>query len=198
MFNKIFRLFLFLILAMPASAATVMVLGDSLSAGYGLKAGEGWVSLLQKELGAKHKVINASISGETSAGGLTRLPALLKQHRPQLVIVQLGGNDGLRGLPVSQMRTNLGRIIEQSRQSGAKVLLVGITLPPNYGKPYVAQFQRVYSDLARQNQLAFVPLLVKGFETDRASFQADGIHPVAKVQGRMMQTVKVKLLPLLK
>lgn len=198
MFNKIFRLFLFLILAMPASAATVMVLGDSLSAGYGLKAGEGWVSLLQKELGAKHKVINASISGETSAGGLTRLPALLKQHRPQLVIVQLGGNDGLRGLPVSQMRTNLGRIIEQSRQSGAKVLLVGITLPPNYGKPYVAQFQRVYSDLARQNQLAFVPLLVKGFETDRASFQADGIHPVAKVQGRMMQTVKAQLLPLLK
>ena len=175
-----------------------MVLGDSLSAGYGLKTGEGWVSLLQKDLGAKHKVVNASISGDTSAGGLTRLPALLKQHRPQVVIVELGGNDGLRGLPVAQVRANLARIIEQSRKSGAKVLLVGIALPPNYGKPYVEQFQRAYTDLARQYQLAFVPLLVKGFEADRASFQADGIHPLAKVQGRMMQTVKAQLLPLLK
>lgn len=198
MFNKLLRLFLFLIFAAPASAATVMVLGDSLSAGYGLKAGEGWVSLLQKELGTKHKVVNASISGETSAGGLTRLPALLKQHRPQVVVVELGGNDGLRGLPVAQVRANLARIIEQSRKAGAKVLLVGIALPPNYGKPYTEQFQRAYSDLARQYQLALVPLLIKGFEADRASFQADGIHPVAKVQGRMMQTVKAPLLPLLK
>lgn len=198
MFNKLLRLFLFLIVTLPASAATITVLGDSLSAGYGLKAGEGWVSLLQKDLGSKHKVINASISGDTSAGGLTRLPAVLKQHRPQVVIVELGGNDGLRGLPVAQLRTNLARIIEQSQKSGAKVLLVGIALPPNYGKPYVEQFQRVYSDLARQYKVALVPLLVKGFEADRASFQPDGIHPVARVQGRMMQTVKAQLVPLLK
>lgn len=197
MLSKILRLMLLYLFVLPVSAKTIVVLGDSLSAAYGLKTSEGWVALLQKELGAAHKVINAGVSGDTSAGGLTRLPALLKQHKPQIVILELGANDGLRGLPLSTMQNNLSRIIEQSEKNGAKVVLVGVNLPPNYGKKYTQSFAQVYQMIAKQYSVAFVPSLLAGFEGDKASFQPDGIHPLANAQRKILQNVKLGLMPIL-
>lgn len=174
--------------AAPSWAATIMVFGDSLSAGYGLRPGEGWVDLLRQALPA-HQVVNASQSGETTAGGLSRLPAALARHKPDIVILELGGNDGLRGLPPDDMRANLEQMVAMSAQSKARVLLVGMALPPNYGQAYGRAFQMVYSDLAKQRKLPFVPLLVEGFATDRTRFQADGIHPNASAQGQMRDSV---------
>lgn len=177
-----------MLLSAPGWAATIMVFGDSLSAGYGLRPGEGWVDLLRQALPA-HQVINASQSGETTAGGLSRLPAALARHKPDIVILELGGNDGLRGLPPDDMRANLEQMVAMSAQSKARVLLVGMALPPNYGQAYGRAFQMVYSDLAKQRKLPFVPLLVEGFATDRTRFQADGIHPNASAQGQMRDSV---------
>lgn len=181
------------LLMLPASAATILVFGDSLSAGYGLSPGQGWVSLLAKEMGAKHRIVNASISGETTAGGLARLPDALARHRPDIVVLELGANDGLRGLPLVQMRGNLSKMIALAKQSKAKVVLVGMALPPNYGPQYGAEFRKAYADLAKRERLAFVPLLVAGFEADLSQFQPDGLHPVAAAQPAMMRTVKAKL-----
>ncbi|MDF0605951.1 arylesterase [Neisseriaceae bacterium TC5R-5] len=183
---------------LPASAATILVFGDSLSAAYGLSPEQGWVALLAKQLGAQHKVINASISGETSAGGLARLPEALKRHQPNIVILELGANDGLRGLPLKEMQNNLQTMIELSKRSQAKVLLVGMGLPPNYGPDYGKAFRQAYVELAKKNKLSLVPLLVAGFEADLNQFQADGLHPKASAQARMMRTVASKLAPLLK
>ena len=177
-----------MLLSAPGWAATIMVFGDSLSAGYGLRFGEGWVDLLRQALPA-HQVVNASQSGETTAGGLSRLPAALARHKPDIVILELGGNDGLRGLPPDDMRANLEQMVAMSAQSKARVLLVGMALPPNYGQAYGRAFQMVYSDLAKQRKLPFVPLLVEGFATDRTRFQADGIHPNASAQGQMRDSV---------
>ncbi|HNX71149.1 arylesterase [Rivihabitans pingtungensis] len=177
-----------MLLSAPGWAATIMVFGDSLSAGYGLRPGEGWVDLLRQALPA-HQVVNASQSGETTAGGLSRLPAALARHKPDIVILELGGNDGLRGLPPDDMRANLEQMVAMSAQSKARVLLVGMALPPNYGQAYGRAFQMVYSDLAKQRKLPFVPLLVEGFATDRTRFQADGIHPNASAQGQMRDSV---------
>lgn len=177
-----------MLLSAPGWAATIMVFGDSLSAGYGLRPGEGWVDLLRQALPA-HQVVNASQSGETTAGGLSRLPAALARHKPDIVILGLGGNDGLRGLPPDDMRANLEQMVAMSAQSKARVLLVGMALPPNYGQAYGRAFQMVYSDLAKQRKLPFVPLLVEGFATDRTRFQADGIHPNASAQGQMRDSV---------
>lgn len=177
-----------MLLSAPGWAATIMVFGDSLSAGYGLRPGEGWVDLLRQALPA-HQVVNASQSGETTAGGLSRLPAALARHKPDIVILELGGNDGLRGLPPDDMRANLEQMVAMSAQSKARVLLVGMALPPNYGQAYGRAFQMVYSDLAKQQKLPFVPLLVEGFATDRTRFQADGIHPNASAQGQMRDSV---------
>lgn len=177
-----------MLLSAPGWAATIMVFGDSLSAGYGLRPGEGWVDLLRQALPA-HQVVNASQSGETTAGGLSRLPAALARHKPDIVILELGGNDGLRGLPPDDMRANLEQMVAMSAQSKARVLLVGMALPPNYGQAYGRAFQMVYSDLAKQRKLPFVPLLVEGFATDRTRFQADGIHPNASAQGQMRDGV---------
>ncbi|MCW3480421.1 arylesterase [Neisseriaceae bacterium JH1-16] len=196
--SKALRILLLWCLALPVPAATILVFGDSLSAGYGLSPGQGWVSLLQQQLGGTHQVVNASQSGETTAGGLSRLPQALKAHKPQVVVIELGGNDGLRGLPLAEMRANLDTMIRASRAAGARVLLVGMALPPNYGRPYTEQFHAVYDSLARQHRLAYVPLLVAGFATDRRRFQADGIHPLAAAQPQMMQTVYRQLRPLLK
>ncbi|ASJ25095.1 arylesterase [Laribacter hongkongensis] len=182
----------------PALAATVMVFGDSLSAGYGLKAGEGWVSLLARELAPRHRVINASVSGETSAGGLTRLPAALQQHKPDVLILALGGNDGLRGLPPAELRDNLDRMVELARARRTRVLLVGIELPPNYGPRYTREFAAVYDEVARNRKLPLVPSLIAGFGADRSMFQPDAIHPVAAAQPRMLSVVKPALQPLLK
>jgi acyl-CoA thioesterase-1 len=182
-----------LLTALPASAATVLVFGDSLSAGYGLAPGQGWVDLLAHSLAPRHRVINASVSGETSAGGLTRLPQALARARPDVVVLELGGNDGLRGLPLPELAANLERMVVLSRRAGARVVLIGQQLPPNYGPVYGGAFHAVFDDLARRRQLAYVPLLVAGFERDLSRFQADGIHPRADMQPRMMQTVRARL-----
>ncbi|WP_181880952.1 arylesterase [Crenobacter cavernae] len=184
--------------ALPAAAATVMVFGDSLSAGYGLSPGQGWVALMQTELGTKHRIVNASLSGETTAGGLTRLPDALKKHKPDVVVIELGANDGLRGLPIDAMQDNLAKMVGLARHAGAKPVLVGMALPPNYGPQYTAKFRGSYAALARREKLPFVPLLFAGFATDRARFQGDGIHPNAGAQPVMRDTVLKTLRPLLR
>lgn len=185
------------LLSAQVSAMTIVVVGDSLSAGYGLRPNEGWVSLMDKALSPQHRVVNASVSGETSAGGLTRLPAILRQQKPDVVVVALGGNDGLRGLPLDEMGGNLQKMLDQIRAAGATPVLVGMALPPNYGEMYVHSFAQVYAKLARQSRVAFVPMLLAGFETRQAWFQADGIHPTATAQPTMLSHVLKVLNPLL-
>ncbi len=178
----------------------ILVLGDSLSAEYGLPRGTGWVQLLGERLrgnGAKYTVANASISGETTSGGRTRLPALLAQHRPAIVIIELGANDGLRGLPLPPMRDNLTTMVKASQAAGAKVLLVGIRVPPNYGREYAERFQQVYVDVARDQRVALAPFLLDGFANAEDMFQSDRFHPAAKAQARMLDNVWPHLQPLL-
>ena len=185
-------------LAAPLHAATVLVFGDSLSAGYGLPPGQGYVALLQKTLAPLHAVVNASVSGETSDGGLTRLPEALKQHHPDIVILELGANDGLRGLPLGNMQNNLNSMLELIRQAKAKPLLVGMALPPNYGTQYTTKFHAVYDGLAQQHKLAYVPFLLAGFAAERKNFQPDGLHPNAQMQPVMRDTILKVLKPLLR
>ncbi|QJQ97156.1 arylesterase [Halomonas sp. PA5] len=184
---------LWLGLMAPAQAddetPTLMVFGDSLSAAYGIEQEEGWVSLLAERLGDRARVINASISGETTAGGAARLPDLLRQHDPQLVLLELGGNDGLRGLPPAQMRNNLTRMIEESQQAGAEVLLLGIDIPPNYGQAYRDAFTAVYYDLADEYALPLVPFLLENVALEAALMQRDGIHPTASAQPLILDNV---------
>ncbi len=180
-----------------ASPATpvLLVLGDSLSAEYGLKRGTGWVSLLEARLAQEKldvRVVNASISGETTSGGRSRLPALLAQHRPSYVVIELGGNDALRGLPLSMTRDNLTWMTQAARQAGARVLLVGMQLPPNYGRDYGERFSQLYVQVAREQQAGVVPFFLKGF-ADRPDaaryFQPDRIHPTEEAQPLMLATV---------
>jgi len=190
----------FLSLANAASAAGVLVWGDSLSAGYGLKASESWPALLQSRLaglGLDTKVINASVSGETSAGGRSRLPEALARNKPAVVVVALGANDGLRGLPLGMMRDNLLAMVDAAREAGAKVVLVGMRLPPNYGPAYTTKFQNTFNEVATDRKVPLVPFLLAGIATDPALFQADGIHPVAAAQGRLLDNVWPALKPLL-
>ena len=178
--------------AQSALAGTVLVVGDSISAALGLDTREGWVSLLQKRLdegGLQYRVVNASISGDTSAGGLSRLPALLAQHSPQVVIIELGGNDGLRGQAPAQLQQNLASIALKSREAGARVLLLGMQLPPNYGQRYTQAFAQVYKDVASSQQLAWVPFFLEGVGGVPGMMQADGIHPTAKAQRRLLDNV---------
>ncbi len=185
---------------MPSQAATLLVLGDSLSAGYGLAPGEGWVALLERRLAERRppvQVVNASISGDTTAGGLARLDGALARARPDWVLVELGANDGLRGLPLSAMRRNLEAIVAQARAHGARVLLIGMRLPPNYGPRYTDAFQRVYRDLAASRHLPLVPFLMDGVALDPALMQADGLHPAAAAQPRLLDNVWHVLAPLL-
>jgi len=178
-----------------------MVLGDSLSAGFGLDQGDGWVSMLQRRLQDKsydYRVVNASISGDTTSGALARVDRELERVRPEVVIVELGGNDGLRGLSLSQMQRNLAAIIDKIRSRGARVLLTGMQLPPNYGPAYTQAFQRVYRRLATEKKVALVPFLLEGIAQDRANFQPDGIHPTAAAQGRILDNVWQELEPLLR
>lgn len=180
---------------------TVLVLGDSLSAEYGLSRGSGWVALLEQKLKAEKidaAVVNASISGETTSGGRVRLPALLAQYKPTLVIIELGANDGLRGLPVAAMKQNLGAIIEQSQKAGAKVLLVGMHLPPNYGPAYTKAFERAFADLAKSHHTALLPFLLEGFGEKSEFFQPDRIHPTERAQPAVLANVWRALAPLLK
>lgn len=179
-------------LAAPPQTCKLMVHGDSLSAAYGLKREEGWVSLLEKKLSAEKidcTVVNASISGETTAGGLARLPALLAQHKPSHVLLELGGNDGLRGLPLNEMNGNLLNMVTQAQQAQAQVLLVGVQIPPNYGRPYNEKFQQTFKEVAKAKRVALVPSLLEKLADSREAFQADGIHPVASAQPALLDTV---------
>jgi acyl-CoA thioesterase-1 len=182
------------------SRPVLLVLGDSLSAEYGLPRGAGWVQLLAERLRESrlnYTVVNASISGETTSGGRTRLPALLTEHRPSIVVIELGANDGLRGLPLSTMRDNLAALIKASQAAGASVLLVGVRVPPNYGRDYSEKFFQSFSDLARELRVPLVPFLLDGFGESLEWFQPDRIHPNEKAQARMLDNVWPHLRPLL-
>ncbi|MFZ0791519.1 MAG: arylesterase [Chromatiaceae bacterium] len=178
----------------------LLVLGDSLSAAYGIASEDGWVSLLQERLrdrGARYEVVNASISGETTAGGLTRLPTLLAEHQPQILVIALGANDGLRGFSFDTIRRNLGGMIQRARESGSRVILAGVRLPPNYGAAYTQGFQAVFRELAGAEGVPLVPEILAGVAEDRGLMQADGIHPTAAAQPLILDNVWPVLQPLL-
>lgn len=184
---------------------TILVMGDSLSAGYGIRLDQGWVSLLQKQLAQEPQinsaaitVINASVSGETSSGGLARLPALLIQHHPDIVILELGGNDGLRGQPLKLLQQNLQSMINTSTSSGARVLLIGMQIPPNYGSRYTKEFKETYPALAEKNKLPLVPFLLEGVAGNPELIQNDGIHPKVEAQSLLMKNVAPVLTQMLK
>lgn len=183
-----------------ALANTLLVVGDSISAAFGLETGQGWVALLERRLverGLQYQVVNASVSGDTSAGGLARLPALLAIHHPQLVIIELGGNDGLRGQSPAQLQRNLAAMIDRSRTAGAGVMLLGVQLPPNYGPRYNQTFARVYTSLAEEKQVPVVPFFLEGVGGVPGMMQPDGIHPAATAQVKMLDNVWPILEPLL-
>jgi acyl-CoA thioesterase-1 len=196
--------------AMPVSAAVsgrvrkILVVGDSLSAEYGITRGSGWVALLEQRLARERAgtvVVNASISGDTTSGGLARLPALLREHKPDLVILELGGNDALRGLPLDVARTNLAEMARLSGAAGAKVLIIGMQLPPNYGRAYGERFASLFADVARSERAALVPFMLKGVADgpkSEAMFQADRIHPLASAHPAILANVWPVLEPLLK
>ena len=179
---------------------TVVVLGDSLSAGYGIKLQESWVNLLTQRLtneGYGYHVVNASVSGETTQGGLARLPHVLETHQPAIVIVELGANDGLRGLPLATSRENLKRIIDLARRRNARVVLVGMVIPPNYGPRYGQEFRDMFAALAKQYPIAFVPFFLDKVALNPALMQNDGLHPNAKGQPQLLENLWPKLKPLL-
>lgn len=178
----------------------ILVLGDSLSAGYGIDLDQGWVALLEARLAASGysaEVVNASVSGETTAGALSRLPGLLQRHWPTVVIIELGGNDGLRALPLRAMEDNLRTMVRLSREAGARVLLLGMKIPPNYGPAYAEQFAGVYEDVAQSMDVVFVPFFLQGVALEPGLMQPDGIHPAAAAQPRLLDNVWPALEPLL-
>lgn len=193
---------LFFACAGPVHAAgTVLVYGDSLSAAYGLAQKEGWVTLLEERLRQgkfDYSVANASISGETSAGGASRIGESLARTKPAIVVLTLGSNDGLRGLPVAQMKANLGKIIKASQDARAKVLVVGSRMPPNYGPAYTKQFQDAFAELAKEYRTAYVPFLLDGIADRRELFQPDNLHPTAAAQPVILENVWKGLAPLLR
>lgn len=199
--TKRFLLLVFLLLSPAVQAAqTLLVFGDSLSAGYGLAPREGWVSLLENRLHQAKPgwaVVNASISGETTQGGAYRIRQALKSHQPAIVIIELGANDGLRGLPLDATQDNLNTILKACRAAHSKVVLVGMQLPPNYGRDYTQKFRNLYPQLARKYRTALVPFLFEGIAADRRLFQADGLHPTAEAQPILLENVWRALKPLL-
>jgi acyl-CoA thioesterase-1 len=194
-------LFALLFTATPALAVrTILVMGDSLSAGYGIRPEQAWPSLLGKQLVEKrldYSVANLSISGETTAGGRARLPDALRQYKPAVVVIALGANDGLRGLPLAQMRDNLAAMLDAARTAGARTLLIGMRLPPNYG-PYAAEFDAAFRDTATQKKSSFFDFLLAPIALDRRYFQPDGLHPTADAQPLILDAVWPHLQPLLK
>jgi len=188
--------------AAPAEAPVILVFGDSISAGYGLaRVEQGWVALLQtrlKEQEYGYQVVNASVSGETTAGGLARLPRALMLHQPKIVILELGGNDGLRALPIAQMRANLVRMIDLSAAAGAQVLLLGMRMPPNYGPDFTEQFRLCYTEVARDKKLPLVPFLLNDIALFPNLMQADGIHPDELGQPKLLANIWPSLKPLLR
>ena len=201
MLSRLLLIFALALAPAGASAGTILVFGDSLSAGYGLPQQQGWASLLEKRLRDQdldYRVANASISGETTTGGAARIAAALKTHRPDVVVLELGANDGLRGQSIDVMRRNLEAMIDASRKMNARVLLVGMRLPPNYGTAYTEKFHQIYLDLARSKNTALVPFLFEGFGEDGRYFQSDRVHPTAEAQALMLDTVWKRLKPLLR
>jgi acyl-CoA thioesterase-1 len=198
-FVRIILLGIFLLLpALSSAQSTILVFGDSLSAGYGIPREAAWPSLLQAELKRTHphyKVVNASISGETSSGGVRRFPAALKEHKPSIVIIGLGANDGLRGTRLDVTEASLETLIKQAQRIDAKVLLLGMQLPPNYGGAYTKRFKGLYPKLAQRNNTELVPFMLQGVKAEQ--FQADNLHPVAEAQPVILQTVMQKLKPML-
>jgi acyl-CoA thioesterase-1 len=205
--NRLFILILLVVASVSANGATpaegpvILVFGDSISAGYGLAHVEqGWVALLQTRLKTQeygYQVVNASVSGETSAGGLARLPRALTLHQPDIVILELGANDGLRALPVAQMRANLKQMVDLSMAAGAKVLLLGMRMPPNYGPEFTEQFVSSYSNLAREKNLPLVPFMLKDVALSSTLMQGDGMHPNELGQPKLLDNVWPSLKPLL-
>ena len=200
-------LFLLALSTLPAAARAadgapvVLVVGDSISAGYGLAPGQVWVDLLAARLkseGYRHRMVNASISGDTTAGGRSRIGAALDQAKPVIVIIALGGNDGLRGLPVGAMRDNLNAMIDAARARKARIVLAGMKLPPNYGSDYTRAFEQSYVELARRHKAALVPFLLEGVAERRDLFLPDNIHPVAEAQPLILDNVWKVLRPLLR
>ena len=185
----------------PKAQRTVLVMGDSLSAAYGLSAAQGWVALTAQKI-AKDKpgwrVVNASISGETTAGGAARIAAELSRHKPSVVVIELGANDGLRGLPIAEARTNLAKMIAAAKAANAKVLLIGMRMPPNYGPDYTRGFEQAFATLAREHKTAFLPFLLEPIALDERAFQPDRLHPVASAQPKLRDHVWTVLAPLLK
>jgi acyl-CoA thioesterase-1 len=180
---------------------TVLVVGDSLSAEYGLARGAGWVALMEqraREEKLAADVINASVSGETTSGGRSRLPALLQRHRPDVVVIELGANDGLRGLPVAAAEANLRAMLDASRQAGAKVLLVGMRMPPNYGRDYADRFFAMYRTLSKENKVALAPFMLDGVADKAELFQADRLHPLAAAHPIILANIWPHLQPILK
>ena len=183
-----------------ADGKTIVILGDSLSAAYGMQLSESWPSLLQQRLdqdGHAYRVFNSSIAGETTQGGLTRLPRLLEQHEPEIVIVELGGNDGLRGLPLEVTSANLSAMIEQSLAVGARVILAEMRIPPNYGRTYTEKFNGTYGELAERHGVVLLPFLLQDIALEPGMMQADGIHPTAAAQPNILDQVWAALEPLL-
>lgn len=187
--------------AANSASKTVLVLGDSLSAEYGINRGAGWVPLLEKRLtsnGNKASIVNASISGETTSGGRTRLASLLNKHKPDVLILELGANDGLRGLPIEATEANLRAMIAEAKKINSKILLVGMQIPPNYGGDYTRRFASMYPKIARETKVALVPFLFEGLGDQPQLFQSDRIHPTAEAQPIMLDNVWPHLKPLLK
>lgn len=191
------------VLVMPATSlarVSVLVFGDSISAGYGVPPGQGWVDLLADRIGhsdADASVVNASVTGETTQGGITRLGDALTRHRPSVVVLELGGNDGLRGLPLDRTKENLARMIREARDAGARVLLLGMQIPPNYGPTYTRRFRALFEELRQETGVPWVPFLLDGVALDPTLMQEDGIHPTAPAQPRLLDNVWPALEPLL-
>ena len=183
-----------------ASARTILVFGDSLSAAYGIRAEQGWVALLTQRLesqGYGYQIVNASVSGETTSGGRERLPRALQLHQPAIVVLELGGNDGLRGLPIGEMRANLAAMVQLAQAAGARVLLVGMRIPPNYGPRYSEGFAHVFPEVASQYHVPLVPFLLQNVALDPARMQQDSVHPNARGEPPVLENVWPYLLPLL-
>ena len=188
---------LFILLGANTYGSTLLVLGDSLSAGYGINQGSGWVDLLRQDWKDRHQIINGSISGDTTGGGLNRLPLLLEKFSPDYVLLELGGNDGLRGQPLSLMKNNLLSMIKLCRDAGAQPILFGMRLPPNYGRRYSDAFAAVYPQLSAQEKVVLIPFQLEELTVTEGMIQQDGLHPTAKAQPIIKQVIKEYLQPLM-
>jgi acyl-CoA thioesterase-1 len=198
---KIFLVVMMTLLPWTVSAKTIVVLGDSISAGFGIEVQQGWVALLQKRLAAQHSpyvISNESISGDTSAGGLARIDDALRRHKPQIVLIELGANDGLRGLSPEAMKANLTEMVKRTEKTGAKVLLLAMKIPPNYGKRYIEMFYNIYPQLAAELKVPYVPFILEDVALKTELMQADGLHPNALAQAIVAERIWGYLSPILK